>query len=822
MGSQLGVLRRVALAAALALLVAGSAAIGTLASSQSAIAQTASTIVVQGNRRVDAETIRSYFQLKPGERLDATKIDEALKALYATGLYEDVRINQQGGRLIVTVVENSTINRIAFEGNKKVKDESLISEIQSRQRGALSRPTVQADVQRIVEVYRRQGLLNIRVDPKIIDQPSGRVDLVFEINEGDKTTVKKVVFNGNNKIAEYKLRDVITTQQSNWLSFLNNKDVYDSDRVSADQELLRRFYLKNGYADFRIISATVDLDTKEGGFVLTFTLEEGQQYRFGNVDLLSNLRDVNAEDLRRLLRTKTGGVYNAEHVEKSIEQITIELSKRGYAFAQVRPRGDRDVSNHVINITFVVEEGSRVYVERINIRGNTRTRDHVIRREFEILEGDAYNRVLVDRAERRLKNLGYFKTAKISNEPGSAADRVVLNVEVEEQLTGEFSVGGGYSTTDGALAEVSIAERNFLGRGQYVKISGGYGQRIRSAEFSFTEPYLLGTRVAGGFDIFTKTNLRSTYNPVDMTNTGVNLRLGLPLQETLTAALRYSIYQRDVSISAGYKDGCTIGNNGLPIVTNPTVAGTPCNIDNLPAAGNQPGDPNEVSRAYQQQEGSRLTSLVGFSIVHNSMNDNLNPTEGTYINFSQDFAGLGGDVKFYKASIDNRNYFPVSDDITGIIRFQGGYMTGWGGNQLLVLDHFFQGPSLVRGFAPAGIGARDMGSPNDDALGATMYWGASAEAQFPFPYVPKDFGLKGAVFADIGSAWGYKGATVIGTGPGSVLDIQGDSGKIRSSAGVSLMWASPMGPLRFDYAFVLSKDAVDKTQAFRFGMGQRF
>lgn len=822
MGSRLGGLSRIIVAAALALGLATVVSASFVVSIQTAHAQSAQTIVVQGNRRIDADTIRSYFQLRPGERLDSVKIDEALKALYATGLYEDVRISQQGGRLIVTVVENLTINRIAFEGNKKVKDGTFETEIQSRPRGPLSRALVQADVQRIVEVYRRQGMLNVRVEPKIIDQPNGRVDLVFEINEGDKTTVKRIAFIGNKKFSDIKLRDVITTQQTHWFSFLSNRDVYDPDRVAADQELLRRHYLKHGYADFRILSATVDLDSAAGGFVLTFTVDEGEQYKFGSIDLISNLRDVNADDIRKLLRTKSGSPYNAEHVEKSIEQITIELSKRGYAFAQVRPRGDRDVVSHVINLTFIVEEGSRVYVERINIRGNTRTRDDVIRREFDILEGDPYNRVLVDRAERRLKNLGYFKTVKIANEPGSAGDRVILNVEVEEQMTGEFSIGGGYSTADGALAEVSIAERNFLGRGQYVKLSGAYGQRVRSAEFSFTEPYFLGTRVAAGFDIFTKTTLRSTYSPVDMTNVGANLRLGLPLHDDLTLGLRYSIYQRQVKIDSGFMDGCAVGvesnDPGNPPPALCSDPGVNWQVDGNPTG--KPGDPREVSLAYQQlvNAGKRLTSSVGYSLVYNTLNDRRNPSEGSFVNFAQDFAGVGGDVKFLKSSFDARNYFPVTDDVTGVVRVQGGYITGWGGHELLVFDHFFQGPNLVRGFAPAGIGPRDMNSSNKDAIGASMYWGASAELIFPFPNLPKDFGLKGAVFADVGSAWGYKGDKSIFP-PDS---IRGDSSKIRSSVGLSLLWESPMGPLRFDYAFVLSKDNADKEQAFRFGMGNRF
>ena len=548
----MGLLKRMAVAAALALAVPAALAAGTfviaIAGAQSAAAQ---TIEVRGNQRVDADTIRSYFRTTPGERLDAIKIDQGLKALYATGLYADVKISQEANRIVVTVVENLTINRVAFEGNKKVKTEVLTGEVQTKARGALSRPMVQADVQRIVEVYRRQGYFNVRVDPKIIDQPNNRVDLVFEITEEQKTTVRKINFVGNKAFSDYKLLDVITTIRSNWLSWLSNRDVYDPERVAADQELLRRFYLKNGYADFRILSATVDMDPDTKGFVLNFTLDEGEQYRFGTIDIVSNIRDADPESLRKLMRVGPGKTYDAEAVEKTVEAMTIELSRYGYAFSQVRPRGDRDVQTRIINIVFVLEQGPRVYVERINVRGNTRTRDWVVRREFDLQEGDAYNRVLIDRAERRLRNLGYFKNVKITNEPGSAPDRVLVIVDVEEQMTGEFSVGGGYSTSDGMIGEVSVAERNFLGRGHYVRLAGQYGQRARGAEFSFTEPYFLDTRTAAGFDIFAKQNLRSDYNPVDVQNIGGTLRAGLPLTEEVALGLRYTAFQRKISADAG-------------------------------------------------------------------------------------------------------------------------------------------------------------------------------------------------------------------------------------------------------------------------------
>ena len=444
----------------------------TVASSGVAVAQTVNSIAVQGNRRVEADTIRSYFKPGPGGRLGPLEIDEALKALYGTGLFADVRMTHAGGRLVVTVVENPVINRVAFEGNKKAKDEQLTAEVQSKPRGTLSRPTVQADVQRIIEIYHRSGRFDVRVEPKIIELPNNRVDLVFEITEGDKTGVKQIRFVGNNAYSWGRLKDVIKTTESNWLSFLQSTDIYDPDRVEADRDLLRRFYLKHGYADVRIVSAIGEYDPAKKGFIITFTIDEGSQYRVGTVDVVSNVHAIDPQSLRGKLKLSPGNVYNADLVEKTVEAMTIEAAKRGYAFASVRPRGDRNFETKTINLVFVVDEGTRAYIERINIRGNTRTRDYVIRREFDINEGDAYNRALVDRAERRLKNLGFFKTVKITSEPGSAPDRVVLNADVEEMPTGEFSVAGGYSTADGFLGEVSVSDRNLMGRGQFAKAIG--------------------------------------------------------------------------------------------------------------------------------------------------------------------------------------------------------------------------------------------------------------------------------------------------------------------------------------------------------------
>src|SRR5665213_576798 len=536
------------------------AGVVTVASSDVASAQTAKSIVVQGNRRVEAETVRSYFHPGPGGRLGPNEIDEALKALYGTGLFSDVNISHKGNQVVVTVVENAVLNRVAFEGNKKAKDEQLSAEVQSKPRGTLSKPTVQADVQRIIEIYHRSGRFDVGVVPKIISLPNNRVDLVFEIKEGEKTGVKELVFKGAHAFSHGRIRDRVRTSVSNWLSFLQTTDIYDPDRVEADRDLLRRFYLKNGYADVRIVSAVGEYDPAKKGFVVTFNIDEGSQYRIGKVDVISSVKAIDPATLRSKLRFSSGNIYNADLVEKSVEGITIEAAKRGYAFATVRPRGDRDFEKKTINLSFVVDEGARAYIERINIHGNTRTRDYVIRREFDIGEGDAYNRALIDRAERRLKNLNYFKTVKITNEPGSAPDRVVVNVEVEEKPTGDFSVSGGYSTALGWLAEVSVTERNLLGQGQYAKAALQYGQYTRGVDLSYVEPYFLGYRMAGGIDLFYRQNLANNFVSYTTTTIGTNLRLGFALTEELSLQTRYSIYQQTIQLPQILND-CILSNN---------------------------------------------------------------------------------------------------------------------------------------------------------------------------------------------------------------------------------------------------------------------
>src|ERR1700676_4980870 len=548
--------------------------VGTLAAilvSPPAAAQTVSSIQVEGNRRVELETIRSYFKPGPGGRLDQAAIDDGLKALIETGLFQDVKINSAGGRLLVTVVENPVIGRVAFEGNKKVKDEQLSAEIQSKPRGTLSRPMVQSDAQRIAEIYPRSGRYDVHVNPEIIEQPNNRVDLIFTITEGGKTGVKSVDFIGNSAYSSYRLKDIIKTHESNLLSFLGGADVYDPDRVEADRDLIRRFYLKHGFADVQVVAALTEYDPERKGFLVTFKIDEGQQYRVASVTFNSSIATLDGNALSSFSRVYVGSLYNAEALEKSVEEMQIEASRRGYAFAIVRPRGDRNFEAHTVSIVFGIDEGPRTYIERINVRGNTRTRDYVIRREFDISEGDAYNRALVDRAERRLKNLDFFKSVKVTTEPGSSSDRVILVVDLEEKSTGDFSVSGGYSTTDGALAEVSISERNFLGRGLFAKASVTYGQYARGYSLSFVEPYLLDYRVALGLDLFQRQQLANSYISYGTSTLGFSPRLGFALREDLSLQVRYTIYQQKLSLPSTLANCNNSLSNSL-LAFNPSPA----------------------------------------------------------------------------------------------------------------------------------------------------------------------------------------------------------------------------------------------------------
>jgi outer membrane protein insertion porin family len=752
-----------------------------------------SSIMVEGNRRIEADTIRTYFHVRPGGRLDAATVDAALKDLLASGLFQDVRISHAGDRVVVTVVESPVINRVAFEGNKSVKDDQLRGELQSKPAGPLSRATVQADVVRVTDVYHRSGRFDVRVEPKIIELPNQRIDLVFEVQEGARTGIKKIVLVGNRAYSSQRLKQVIKSGETNVLSFLLSNDLYDPDRIEVDRSQLRRFYLSHGYPDIRIVSAETTYDPDRKGFVVTYTIDEGNRHRIGTVDVKSDIPSIDPSPLRSKMRTSPGDVFNAEAVEKTAEDMTVDLAKRGHPFAVVRPREVRDRPAANINLVYRIEDGSRSYVEQINIRGNVKTQDHVIRREFDLGEGDAYNRALVARAERRLKNLGYFKTVKITSEPGSAPDRVIVNVVVEEQNTGEFSVAGGYSSADGFVGEVSVGERNLLGTGLYAKAGLRLGEFSKGFDLALTEPYVMGSRVSASVNLFAKQFVSSSFQSFGSETFGGTLTLGTPLTEQVGTQYRYSLIRQRITLDPALTD-CTPANPPPGCFAN-----------------------GEASVPVKQAalNGAAWVSSIGYTLSYNTLDNIRNPTSGIRSDFRQDLAGVGGDVKFLKSTEDLRYYHEVAGDSVAMLRAQGGYVTPWGGQQLPLLNGFFGGPDLVRGFAVNGFGPRDTTEgTSKDNVGGTRYWATTAELRTPVPWIPPESGLRFSVFADAGSLWGFAGS---GSTPALSQSLKvADSKTIRSSMGAGLIWDSPFGPMRVDYAYPTSKAAFDVTQRLRF------
>ena len=746
-------------------------------------------IRVEGNKRVEPETVRSYLTFSTGDAYDPAKVDESLKALFATGLFQDVRIRREGSTIVIVLLENPIVSRVAFEGNREVEDDTLAAEVQLKARAVYTRARVQADVQRILDVYRRQGLYAAQVDPKIINLDNNRIDVVFEISEGPSTKVRAINFIGNSAFSDSQLRYVISTTQTNLLSFLKGTNVYDPDRLNLDRELLRQFYMKNGYADVRIVSATADLDRDGRGFFITFTIEEGERYRFGPIDVESALPSVNVDALRHVILTRTGRVYNAEKVEKTVEALTIEVSQQGYAFGQVRPRFERDEATHTMGIVYTIDEGPRIYIERINIVGNFRTEDNVIRREFRLAEGDAFNRLLVEAARKRLRALGFFKTVDIDTQPGSGPDRVIIVVKVEEQPTGELSFGAGYSTSEGVIGDISITERNLMGKGQYVRLGFSGSLERAQVDFSFTEPHFLDRNLAAGFDVFYKEVDFQDVASFSQRDAGGDIRLGFPIADNTQLGLRYKFVNEEIF---------DVSNN--------------------------------ASLAVKESAGTSNVSSVGYTVAYDTRNLPQSPTSGIFASFSQDLAGVGGDVNYIRSVADARGYYPITNKLTLVGRVQGGNIEGWGGDDVRMTDLFFKGGVTIRGFKRAGIGPRDACEDpvtgervrpcSKDALGGKVYWATTAELRFPFPFIPDNIGMQGAVFVDAGSLFDPSDFALNAVAKeGSFIF---NSSQVRLSSGFSIIWQSPLGPLRADIAQALLKADFDKTEIFRFGASTNF
>ncbi len=764
-----------------------------LAVVSAAQAAVVSSIEVRGNQRVDAETVRNYLPIKPGKSFSGADIDNAVKTLFGTGLFSDVKVNQVGSTLVVQVSEYRVVNQVLFQGNKKIKDVPLAAVVQLKPRGAFSDAAMETDAEAVRAAYRRIGRDDATVTAQAVDLGDNRVNVVFNIQEGDRTKIAAINFVGNSAFTDRRLADVIATKRSTILSFLLRDDVYDEDKLRADEEALRRFYYNRGYADFRVVSAYGELDETSNQYTVTVTVEEGERYTFGDINIDSSIAEINAESLKSVVKTQAGDVYSAKQVEDSIIALTERTAGQGYAFAQVTPRGDRNFENHTISVTYTIDQGPRTYVERIEIRGNARTRDYVIRREFDVSEGDAFNQVLVQRAKRRLEALNFFESVNISTAPGSEADQVVLVVDVVEKSTGELSVGGGYTSggdSPGPTVEGSLSERNFLGRGQFIKFSAGGGQHSRDFGFSFTEPYFLGRRIAAGFDIFRRSR---TYDRYTSEQTGATVRLGLPITEALSTQLAYNFSNEKYD----FRDDCEDENNNGQI------------------------DPSDcdVSRAIIDgvENSPWIKSSISGALTYNTIDDVKNPHAGLFANVTTEVAGVGGDAEFVKFTGRSTYYKTISEqfDIVGLLSGGAGHIMGYGNeDSLRIFDHFQSNDRIIRGFDFNGIGPYD--ADTKDKLGGTTYFNASAEAQFPLPLIAESFGLRASVFADAATLYGNK----IAATPG--LTVAGTESEWRASVGAGLIWASPFGPLRVDYAVPVLKQDEDEEQNFNFGVVTRF
>ena len=723
-------------------------------------------IRIEGSQRVDPSTVQSYMRLDPGDPFDALRLDESLKALFATGLFADVTLTRQGDALIVRVVENPIINRIAFEGNSSIDNEILEVEIQLRPRVVYTRTRVQQDVERLLNLYRSQGRFAATVEPKIIRLEQNRVDLVFEIDEGATTGIETVNFIGNRVFSDSSLRGEIATTESAWWRFLTSNDTYDPDRLNFDQELLRRFYLSEGYADFRVLSVVAELTPDKENFIITFTVDEGPRYRFGEIEVTSTIPNLDAEVLRDFVTTEQGDWYDATEVDTTIDVLTNQVGNLGYAFVDVRPATQRNTEELVIDLNFEVQEGPRVFVERIDIEGNQRTLDKVIRREFRLVEGDAFNAAKLRRSRQRLNNLGFFRTVAIDNVEGSAPDRTVIQVNVEEQSTGDLSFGAGFSSASGPLGNITLRERNLLGRGQDLRVSFSLSGASSEIDLSFTEPYFLDRPIAAGFDVFRTTRDISALG-FEVERIGSSLRAGYDLTEHTRQVVRYTFERQELE-----------------------------DVD------------SDSSLAVQEEDETQFRSIVSQTLTWDRRDNRFDPTSGWRVSLENELAGLGGDTRFLKSTTSATYYIPVLDRVTLSIGGEAGFLTGLG-EDTNVSDRFLLGGSNFRGFEVGGIGPRDL--PSDDAVGGTRFYKGTVELAFPLG-LPEEFSVRGRWFVDAGSLWDADNA------PGDIVD----DNKLRVSTGPGVSWDSPFGPLRVDLGFPILKEEDDKTELISFSFGTQF
>ncbi|MDX2233779.1 MAG: outer membrane protein assembly factor BamA [Hyphomonadaceae bacterium] len=777
-------------------------------------------ILVEGNQRVESSTVTSYMLLRPGDVVDPERVDLSLKTLFATGLFADVQIGQRDADLVVRVVENPIVNRVVFEGLNALDEEDLNKEVQAKPRSVFTPARAQADVQRIIELYRRAGRFAATVTPQVRELEQNRVDLIFEVDEGPVTGVRSINIIGNKEFSDRELREAVLTEESKWWRFFARNDNYDPDRLEYDRELLRQFYTNRGFADFRVISATAELTPDQKDFFITFTIDEGIKYDFGEVTVETELDRVPADLLRAVIPIRTGQLFEGELIEKSIDAMTFTAGTGGYANVDIRPRIERDTANQKVNLVFEVNEGPRVFVERIDIVGNTRTLDQVVRRELRVSEGDAFNRVLLDRSRARIRALGFFKSVEIEEREGSEPDRAIVEVKVEEDTTGELAFAAGFSSTDNFLFDVSVSERNLRGRGQFVRLRASTSSRRQQVDIRFTEPRFMGRDLAAGVDLFT---LRTDYldeSSFENQSTGFGLRASFPITDTTGMGLTYTLRIDDTEVAdllvdldgdfTTVNDLVDQCSRAVPITQRPLLC---------------------------DQEGEFLTSVFGYAFNWDRRNDPIDPTRGFDLSVRQDFAGLGGDVKYFRTEVEGGTYYGLFPDVVASFSLSAGYVAGWGDEDVRINDRFFKGGSSFRGFDVAGIGPRQLILSQDstnpgqvdiiegDALGGNAYYIGSFQLTVPTG-LPKEYGISGALFAEFGGLGvldpNDRRRQVFTSGTTTFTSYVDDALSLRASAGVSIFWDSPFGPVQFDFAQPFAREEYDETESFRFSTRTRF
>ncbi len=738
-----------------------------------ASAEVLRSVSVNGTQRFENATILNELNFRSGQNITAADLDSATKKLFATGLYSDVSVKMKNGVMLVDVVENPTVYDVYFEGNDRLDDDVLKTEVELKPRSVYTQRKAQADADRLLDVYKRNGRFGATVTPKIIKKEQNRVDVIFEIDEGDKTYIEKINFIGNHEYSADDLKDVMITKENAWYRFFTSTDTYDPDRLNYDQEMLRRFYLKHGYVDFEVKNAVAELLPDKSGFVLTIEVDEGKRYKFAQPEIRVSLPEYqgrNKKDLTRFLEFKKDERFNSELIDTTIENLTDEFANAGYAFVEVIPDFYKDEKNQTVRVVFRVQEGEKVFVNKINIHGNSRTKDKVIRREFRIKEGDAFNAAKLRRSKQKVEDLDYFDKVDFKTVP-VYGDRSKTNVDVNvsEKSTGAFNIGIGWSSYDGLLFETGIVERNILGTGNIVNLNAMLSQRETQYTAGFTNPYFMDKPLLAGIEIFKTTRDNGDYSSYSYDTIGTSARLGWDYTDRLHQTVRYTLRQDDVT-----------------------------DID------------DDASTYIKEQKGKTTVSMIGQVLSYDRRDSRINPTEGYYLSLGTDIAGLGGDTKFFRVNVTGIQYFPVTDDVVLSIRGDGGHIWGLGGEDVRINNRYFLGDASLRGFEYGGVGARDKYT--DDSLGGNWYVSASTEVVFPLG-LPKELGIKGKVFSDAG---------YIGKPDGFDAEMMDYKNSLRASVGTGILWQSPMGMINLDFAAPVLKETGDKTQVFRLNFGKGF